>query len=106
MVHSSILAWETPVQRSLEAHSPWGCKSVGHDILTKEQHRINKIVFFVPLKRWKNCVSLKNTLVIEMSLSGTSYVNQKLIGESRTIFHSTQVLADAEYTNIYTRVNS
>ena len=51
MVHSSILAWETPVQRSLEAHSPWGCKSVGHDILTKEQHRINKIVFFVPLKR-------------------------------------------------------
>ena len=46
-----FLPGKPPVQRSLEAHSPWGCRSVGHDILTKEQHRINKIVFFVPLKR-------------------------------------------------------
>ena len=34
--HSSILAWEIPGQRSLAGYSPWGCKRVRHDLVTKQ----------------------------------------------------------------------
>ena len=36
----SILAWESPGQRSLVGYSPWGCKRVRHDLATKttKQH--------------------------------------------------------------------
>ena len=35
--HSSVLAWEVHGQRSLAGCSPWGCKSVGHDLATNQQ---------------------------------------------------------------------
>ena len=27
-IHSSILAWEIPLQRNLVSYSPWGCKAL------------------------------------------------------------------------------
>ena len=36
--HSSILAWETHGQRGLVGCSPWGCKTIGHDLVTKHMH--------------------------------------------------------------------
>ena len=41
--HSRILPWKNP--RSLVGCSPWGCKRVGHDLATKQQHK-----YFMPLK--------------------------------------------------------
>ena len=35
--HSSIFAWETPEQRSMEGYSPWGYKRIRHDLATKQQ---------------------------------------------------------------------
>ena len=35
--HSSTLAWEIHGQRSLAGYSPWGCKRVRHDLVTKQQ---------------------------------------------------------------------
>ena len=35
--HSSILAWEIPLQRNMVGYSPWDYKKVGHDIVTKQQ---------------------------------------------------------------------
>ena len=37
---SSILAWESHAQNGLAGHSPWGCKSVGHNLGTKQQQQI------------------------------------------------------------------
>ena len=37
--HSSILAWEIPWTESLVGYSPWGHKRVGHNLVTKQQHR-------------------------------------------------------------------
>ena len=37
--HSSILAWEIPWTESLVGYSSWGRKRVGHDLVTKQQHR-------------------------------------------------------------------
>ena len=34
---SSILAGKSHGQRSLVGYSPWGCKGVGHDLVTKQQ---------------------------------------------------------------------
>ena len=33
--HSSTLAWKIPQRRSLVVYSPWGCKRVRHDLVTK-----------------------------------------------------------------------
>ena len=35
--HSSILAWEIPLQRNMVGYSPWDYKKVGHDIVIKQQ---------------------------------------------------------------------
>ena len=35
VIHSSILAWRIPWQRSLVGYSPWGCKRIGHIELLK-----------------------------------------------------------------------
>ena len=35
--HSSILAWEIPRTEKPSRHSQWGCKRVGHDLVTKKQ---------------------------------------------------------------------
>ena len=35
--HSSVLAWETPWQRSLVGYKAWGGKRVRHDLATKQQ---------------------------------------------------------------------
>ena len=32
-------------QRSLAGYSPWGHKSVRHDLVTKEQHNINSVIY-------------------------------------------------------------
>ena len=38
--HSSILAWRTlNGQRNLEGYSPWGRKSNGHDLASKQQQQ-------------------------------------------------------------------
>ena len=38
--HSSILAWKDPHgERSLVVYSPWGCKRVGRDLVTKQQQQ-------------------------------------------------------------------
>ena len=34
-MHSSIFAWEIHGQRSLAGCSPWGCRRVRHDLVTK-----------------------------------------------------------------------
>ena len=37
--HSSILAWEIPwTEEPGRLYSLWGCKRVGHDLATKQQH--------------------------------------------------------------------
>ena len=36
--HSSILPWEIPWKRSLARYSPWGCKRVRYNLVTKQQH--------------------------------------------------------------------
>ena len=43
--HSSIPAWEIPGQgqRSLAGYSPWGCRRVRHDLMTKQQQQQIKI---------------------------------------------------------------
>ena len=35
--YSSILAWKSYGQRSLEGYSPWDCRRVKHDLGTKQQ---------------------------------------------------------------------
>ena len=35
-VHSSILAWEIGWTEKLGGYSLWGCKRVGHDLVTKQ----------------------------------------------------------------------
>ena len=37
--HSSVLAWRIYGQRSLAGCSPWGCKRLRHDFVTKQQQR-------------------------------------------------------------------
>ena len=37
--HSSILAWEIPLQRNMVGYSPWDYKKVGHDVVTKQQNQ-------------------------------------------------------------------
>ena len=37
--HSSILAWESHGQRCLVGYSVWGGKSVGRDLVTKQQQQ-------------------------------------------------------------------
>ena len=37
--HSSTLAWDIYVQRSLADYSPWDCKRVRHDLVTKQQRK-------------------------------------------------------------------
>ena len=32
--HSSILAWKILWKKSLAGYSPWGCKRVGHNLVT------------------------------------------------------------------------
>ena len=44
--HSSILAGKSQGQRSLVGHSPWGHKSVGHDLATKQQKILVLITFY------------------------------------------------------------
>ena len=36
--HSCILAWEIPWTESLEGCSPQGCKTVRHNLATKQQY--------------------------------------------------------------------
>ena len=36
-IHSSVLVWKSHGQRSLAGYSPWGRKSVEHDLVTKQQ---------------------------------------------------------------------
>ena len=35
VIHSNILAWRIPRQRSPAGYSPWGCKRIGHIELLK-----------------------------------------------------------------------
>ena len=35
--HSSILAWEIPGYGRLVGYGPWGLKTVGRDLVTKQQ---------------------------------------------------------------------
>ena len=42
--HSSILARESHGQRSLTGYSPWGCKRVRHDLVTKQQQQQQNIM--------------------------------------------------------------
>ena len=37
--HSSILAWEIPLQKNMVGYSPWDYKRVGHDLVTKQQQQ-------------------------------------------------------------------
>ena len=34
--HSSILAWEIPRTEEHGSYSPWGCKRVGYELVTKQ----------------------------------------------------------------------
>ena len=45
--HSSILPGESHGQRGLEGYSPWGCKRVGHDLVTKQQQKEEPMKFRV-----------------------------------------------------------
>ena len=37
VAHSSILTWEKLRTKELAGYGPWGCKRVGHDLVTKQQ---------------------------------------------------------------------
>ena len=42
VIHSSILAWKIPsTEEPGRLHSPWSCKRVGHDLVTKQQLSIS-----------------------------------------------------------------
>ena len=41
--HSSILAWEVTEQKILVGYSPWGCKRVEYDSVTKQQQCIKQL---------------------------------------------------------------
>ena len=42
--HSSILVWKSHGQRSLADYSPWSCKRVRQDRVTKQQQDKNKVI--------------------------------------------------------------
>ena len=57
---SSILAWEIPwTEKPGGLYSPWGCRRVGHDLLTKENNSTlntcNVLLFPLLLKLLKIC---------------------------------------------------
>ena len=40
--HSSTLAWKIQGQRSLVGYSPWSCKRIGHNLVTKQLTTTNR----------------------------------------------------------------
>ena len=41
-IYFSILAWEIPwTEEPSRLHSPWGCKRVGHNSVSKQQQQFN-----------------------------------------------------------------
>ena len=44
--HSILPAEKSHGQRSFAGYSPWGCKSVGHNLETKQQHDIQNIGWY------------------------------------------------------------
>ena len=49
-------------QRNLVGYSPWGCKRVGHDLVTKEQQE--SLALFVGLQVW--CCKSQSSLLSSM----------------------------------------
>ena len=47
--HTSILAGKFRGQRNLAGYSPWGCKRVRHNLVTKQQQNIFYTLFFILL---------------------------------------------------------
>ena len=37
--HSSILVWKIPWTEEPVGYSPWSCKSIGHNLATKQQQQ-------------------------------------------------------------------
>ena len=46
-IHSSIFAWQMYGQWSLTGYTPWGQKSVRHNLVTKQQQQKDKVLCFV-----------------------------------------------------------
>ena len=42
--NSNILMCEIPWTEEMLGYSPWGCKSVGHDLVTKQQIQHNDLI--------------------------------------------------------------
>ena len=55
-IHSYFLPGKSHGQRSLMGYSLWGCKRVGHDLVTKKQQHIKtiRVVCHFLLKKKKN----------------------------------------------------
>ena len=45
-------------QRSLASYSPWGCKTVGHDLTTKQQYILSNIRFVKIMIKLKKSVKI------------------------------------------------
>ena len=48
--HFSILAWEIPWTEEPGGYSPWSCKKVGHNSMTKQQQTYNNLRNIVSLR--------------------------------------------------------
>ena len=48
--HFSILAWEIPWTEEPGGYSPWSCKRVGHNSVTKQQQTYNNLRNVVSLR--------------------------------------------------------
>ena len=61
---SNILAWEIQGQRNLVGYSSWGCKTIGYDLVTKQQssHWVSKSA--VLIFTWVVCYYLYTILKI------------------------------------------
>ena len=48
--HSNVLAWEIPwTEEPSRLHSPWACKRVGTNLVTKQQQSFDCLVFVAKL---------------------------------------------------------
>ena len=50
--HSSILVWESQGQRILAGYSLWGCRRIGHNLVTKQQQALILQILTDIIKVW------------------------------------------------------
>ena len=77
--HSSILAGKRHGQRSLGDYSPWGCKRVGHSLVTKQQQ-------FEEHKPEQGERQHESTMLSAFPISSFNSTHPYVVGITRPIF--------------------